>query len=379
MAVLPSEGPPGHNTTKEISLFNMISEKNTKAQILDAYNELLEERNALESELKKIQKAQQERPPVSEKKTADLPSAKQQLAMENKMTATILTLSSLQLGFGSAISELSEKLTSKAARLQDLQSSVAQEEKKLATLHSLDNIQDDTLDTLIQSYTDHSNTFEVELTQRRGELEQEIENLTKAWELEQEEHKRSIKERDEAEAKRCQRDAQEYEYSLKLHRDVDQAEYEQVQKDLYQQLEDAKLSQEKRWAEREKTIVQQEQNFTALQTQVETSEQERETAIEAAKTEVAERANYEAKVKADLRTKELEGEKRVYGLRIQSLEQAIENNEEQIQTLSKQLDAALKQVQDLAVKAIEGSSNVQSYQALKEIALEQAKTQLKGK
>lgn len=47
--------------------------------------------------------------------------------------------------------------------------------------------------------------------------------------------------------------------------------------------------------------------------------------------------------------------------------------------LSKQLSAALKQVQDLAVKAIEGASNIQSFEAFKSLAMEQAKTQTKGK
>ncbi len=50
-----------------------------------------------------------------------------------------------------------------------------------------------------------------------------------------------------------------------------------------------------------------------------------------------------------------------------------------IQGLAKQLESALKQVQDLAVKAIEGAANINSYQAVKEIAIEQAKTQVKNK
>ncbi len=55
------------------------------------------------------------------------------------------------------------------------------------------------------------------------------------------------------------------------------------------------------------------------------------------------------------------------------------NQETRLQNLSKQFESALKQVQDLAVKAIEGTSNVNySYQAIKEIALEQAKSQLKN-
>ena len=84
-------------------------------------------------------------------------------------------------------------------------------------------------------------------------------------------------------------------------------------------------------------------------------------------------------MKANLQSKDVEGNKRFYELRIQSLEQTIQASEARIQNLSKQLEAALKQVQDLAVKAIEGASNISSYQAFKEIALEQAKAQLKGK
>jgi hypothetical protein len=53
--------------------------------------------------------------------------------------------------------------------------------------------------------------------------------------------------------------------------------------------------------------------------------------------------------------------------------------ESRIASLSKQLDSALKQVQDLAVKAIEGASNLKSFEAVKEIAIEQAKTQQKNK
>lgn len=64
---------------------------------------------------------------------------------------------------------------------------------------------------------------------------------------------------------------------------------------------------------------------------------------------------------------------------MQSLEQTITNQETRIQNLSKQLESALKQVQDLAVKAIEGSASMNSYQAIKEIALEQAKSQVKNK
>ena len=66
-------------------------------------------------------------------------------------------------------------------------------------------------------------------------------------------------------------------------------------------------------------------------------------------------------------------------LRLDFLEDTIQDQDDRIDSLSKQLDAALKQVQDLAVKAIEGAAESSSFEALKEIALEQARTTNKGK
>ncbi|HIK37222.1 MAG: hypothetical protein NZ901_02985 [Geminocystis sp.] len=57
------------------------------------------------------------------------------------------------------------------------------------------------------------------------------------------------------------------------------------------------------------------------------------------------------------------------------MEDTIADNQQLLDGLSKQLE----QVQDLAVKAIEGASSRDSLEAIKEIALEQAKNQPKGK
>lgn len=357
-----------------------LSDKNTKAQILEAYDRLLEERKALEAELKQVQKEQKAKPPVASENNHHQPvTAMNQQVVPDKMSFTIESIVKLQSGFGSAVSELSEKLTTEAAKLEELRHSVAEEIQQLKELHDLENIDEDTLDTLIHSYEDNDKAFEEEFGQRREALEQEIQDLKKAWEKEQEEHKREIKERNEEQGKISQRDAEEYRYDLALRRSLDKDTYQQNQKNLYKQLEEAKQEQEKRWDEREKAIAEREQKFEELKTKVEAFEKEKEAAVKKAKEEGKGIANYQVKVKADLQNKEIEGNKRFYELRIQSLEQTIQNQEARLQTLSKQLDAALKQVQDLAVKAIEGASNISSYQAFKEIAMEQAKGQMKNK
>ena len=357
------------------------SDRSTKSQILEAYDELLQERKALEAQLKQLQKEKKDKPPVASEKPLHQPVAamNQQTVIQDKMVYTIDSITKLQSGFGSAVSELSEKLTSEAAKLEELQRFVAEETQQLEELHELEEIKEDTLDTLIQSYEDNSKAFQEELSQRRETFEQEIQELRKAWEKEQEEYKRSLKERNDEHSKTRQRDVKEYEYELALRRSLDNDQYEQTQKSLYKQLEETKQEQEKLWTEREKAIAERENKFEELKAKVEAFEKEKEAAIKKAKEEGKGIANSQVKVKADLQNKEIEGNKRFYELRIQSLEQTIQTSEARIQNLSKQLDTALKQVQDLAVKAIEGASNINSYQSLKEIALEQAKTQAKSK
>jgi uncharacterized coiled-coil protein SlyX len=240
-------------------------------------------------------------------------------------------------------------------------------------------VTDDTLDNSIKAYKDNFKTFNEEFSQRKETLEQEVLEQRKTWIKEQEEHKTLIKERNETQSKTRQREELEYKYDLELQRKLNTDEYEQTQKILSNQLEEFRQEQEKQWAEREKAIAQEEKQFAEAKAKVEAFPKEKEIALKKATEEGKGIAHYQAKVKADLYNKEVEGQKRFYEQTIDSLEQTIQNQEGRIQNLAKQLESALKQVQDLAVKAIEGAANVSSYQAVKEIALEQAKNQLKNK
>ena len=80
-----------------------------------------------------------------------------------------------------------------------------------------------------------------------------------------------------------------------------------------------------------------------------------EAAVKSASGEGAGIASAQAKVNADRLAKEIDGERRVFELRVKSIEAPIKERAHQIETLSAQLSAALKQGQELAVKAIEGA------------------------
>lgn len=363
-----------------------VNEKNTKAEILEAYKEITKEKTELESQLKQLslekaqlhsekQKVVKEKPTVEE---INKPMAFTQV-QQQKMQSTIDSLIQLQLGFGSAVSELSEKLTSEALKLEEVQQTVAEEVQQLKDLHNLEEIEEGTLDNLIQQYEESAKIFTEELSDRQETLEQEFLEQRQTWEKEQEECKRRVKERNETAQKARQRNQETYQYDLKLQRSLDIEEYEQRQKGLYKQLEEFQQEQQKLWAEREKGISEREKLDSEVKAKVEAFPKELEANIKNGKDNGRNIGNYQAKVKADLYAKEVEGQKQYYELRIQALSQTIQNQEVRISSLAKQLDSALKQVQDLAVKAIEGASNVSSYQAVKEIALEQAKTQQKNK
>lgn len=369
------------------------NEKNTKAEILQAYEELAKEQASLKSQL---EQAQQQTSSVSKEKPKAEPKSEIELepklepkseprrtmiqptSIQQKMNNTIASLKNIQLGFGSAANELSEQLSTKAANLAEIRESITKEIEALNELHNLE-ISEDILDTLIQSYDDNAKANQEEYNERDEILSQEISELRNAWKKEQEEHQRTIKERNENLTKTRQRDVAEYTYNLELQRKLASEEYAQQEKLLYRELEELQQETEKQWAEREKTISEREKQFEELKMKVEAFPQEKEAAIKKATEEGKGIASYQAKVKTDLYGKEVEGQKRFYEQRLQSLQQTINNQETRLQNLSNQLESALQQVQDLAVKAIEGTANVNSYQAIKEIALEQAKSQVKNK
>ncbi|MEG5057112.1 hypothetical protein QUB60_03170 [Microcoleus sp. A2-C5] len=355
-----------------------VSDKSTKAQILEAYKEAAEEKAALELQIKQLN-ASPKQIAVTEKLIVE---AKKPMALtenQQKMQSTIDNLILLQFGFGGAVSELSEKLTSEATKLEELRRVVGEEVQQLQELHSLEDVAEDTLDNLIQQYEESAKTFTDELSEGRETVEQELLELRLAWEKEQELQKLAVKERNENEQKNRDRDEELYDYDLNLQRNLDIEEYEQRQQRLYQEIEEFRQEQEKQWAEREKAISEREKLSADVKAKVEAFPKELEANIKNGKDTGRNIGNYQAKIKADLLAKDIEGQKQNYELQIQGMLQTIQNQDGRLASLSQQLDSALKQVQDLAVKAIEGSSNLSSFQAVREIAIEQAKTQQKNK
>jgi hypothetical protein len=108
------------------------TDKNTKAEILAAYNQLADEKKALETEAKNIQKQTTASTPTAKK---DQPQATMNPgSSQDKVSQTITNLDTIQLGFGAAVSQLSEKLTTEAAKLAEIREGVTAEINDLQIL-----------------------------------------------------------------------------------------------------------------------------------------------------------------------------------------------------------------------------------------------------
>ena len=81
-----------------------------------------------------------------------------------------------------------------------------------------------------------------------------------------------------------------------------------------------------------------------------------EEAVKKAREEAIKDTSQKAKIEADLFEKEWESTKQSYELKVKSLEETINKQSEQIEGISVQLQTALKQSQDLAMRAFDSST-----------------------
>jgi chromosome segregation ATPase len=125
--------------------------------------------------------------------------------------------------------------------------------------------------------------------------------------------------------------------------------------------------------EREKAIAEHEGELNELRKKVTAFPKESETAVSKAIKETTDRLNLEAKNREELVKKEFIGERNVLTTRIESLEKSVKEQNEQIAKLSQQLEKAYQQVQEIAVKTIEGSSTIKSFANLQQWISEQTR------
>jgi hypothetical protein len=344
------------NQPKKLSL------SSTKQEMLEAYNAVLKQLEAQrEAELKPEKK-------LEEKKAKEVIQVAESLSSEGVARG----ISTLKIEAGKMLAQISDRLEEEISKFKAVQSAIAIKEKELQELYEIEKSAM-TLAALIESQSQRRQTFELEMAEKKEALSQEIETLRVQRDQEKKEYEEAIKERDTAEKKRRDREKEEYEYGFKREQKLAKDKFEDEKAKLERETQAKKEQMEKELQERAKAIVEQENELNELRKKVSVFSKEMETAISKAIKETAEKLSLEAKNREELQRKEFLGEKNVFTTRIESLEKIVKEQSEQITRLTQQLEKAYQQVQDIAVKTIEGSSTTKSFANLQQWLSEQTR------
>ncbi len=320
--------------------------RETKEQIMSAFTQFLAQQKT--EELKVFTKEEE----LEKEKNKQLLETASQYTVDN----IVNQMASLQLSFGRTIQELSENLTTESSKLDELRTAIAVKKEQLKKLRQV-RLVADALYLLRQEHQEQLRILEEQTTNQRESLEKEIEKTRLLWQTEQEEFALKVEEEARLISKQREQEAADYQYEIERDRKIETDEYEESKRQQERDLNSANLEKEKAWQERENILAQQKSEHREKQKKLEGFEEQLKEESNKAKGEAIKEAEREAKVKADLLEKEWELIKQGYELKIQSLEAAMERNNEQITELTTQLQAATNQAQNLALRAFQSSAS----------------------
>ncbi|MBD2199704.1 MULTISPECIES: hypothetical protein [Calothrix] len=322
-----------------------VAVKDSKQQIVQAFQQILAERKKLDL---KIATKQEE---AEKAKNQEILAA----ASTYTVDSIVKGLADLQLEFGSIVTSLSEKLAKETAKLDELNRAIEIETQHLQELQQI-RIVADALDILTQEHQEKLKFLEQEISSKREALEKEITIRRKEWQKEQAEYEEALQAYNELIAKQRNTETEEYQYKLETTRKLTTDAYEARKRNLEREIQESTQQKEKNWTEREKVLNANQSLFAENQKKIAAFPTELEEAIKKAREEAIKETNQKAKVEADLFEKEWESSKQSYELKIQSLEETIKKQTEQIEGITTQLQTALKQAQDLAMRAFDSSN-----------------------
>ena len=339
-----------------------LSMTNTKKEMVDAYTALLrqleeKERAALKPEKK-----------LEEKKKSEVVTVATSLSTEN----VAKQINNLKLEINNALAQIADRLEREVQKFQSVQKAIEFKERDFQEVYEIERAAA-TLAALIEAENQKRLEFETEMAAKREQLDREVKTLRSEWEKEKRDHEAQIRERDAEEKKSRERQKEDFAYGFereqRLASDKFQEEKAMLEKELRQRKEEA----EKALTERERDVTARESKLTELEDAVQRFPGERDTAVTRAVKEATERLKGEARNREELVQKEFEGERNVLTTRIGSLEKTVEQQNLQIAKLSQQIELAYQKVQDIALKAVEGSSAYKSLTGLQQMLSEQAR------
>lgn len=264
-------------------------------------------------------------------------------------------LADLQLLLGNSVDTLIERLTAEVTKLDELRRAIDVESSHARFVGDI-KVAADALHLLTLEHKEAVRAFDEQTSQKRESIQQEIEKTRTQWAREQTEQETARKEQEERTGKERARAEADFLYEVERKKKVEQDAFTEKKRKLERDISEATQAKEKAWGEREKALDEKKAEFEGFLAKIQTQPQELEDAVKKAREEAIKDAYGDAKVRADLLEKEVEANRKVSQLQIQSLEETIAKQRAQLESLGAQLQAAQKEGQGLALRAIEGAA-----------------------
>ena len=291
----------------------------------------------------------------------------------------VRSIGELKSTIARTLTQLSERLEDEVGKYNQIRRAIDAKEAELKEIYEIQRTAS-TLQAMVETHQQKEEELERSYQSEKEELEGQIAATRAQWEAERKQHDQEIKDRDTAEQKRRQRELDEYKYAFAREQQIarDQAadELAKVQKELAERKEQA----ERQWEEREKSLAAREQEISSreqelaeLRGQVASFAKDLQAAIEQAEARATERLQPQHQAAHELLRRQLEGEKNVLAAKIAGLDRTVTEQDQQIKRLEQQAEKAYVQIQEIAVRAIEGSASSKQLANLQQLLAEQAR------
>jgi hypothetical protein len=270
------------------------------------------------------------------------------------------------------LTQLSDRLEEQVARYVQIQRAIVAKDSELKEIYDIQRSAS-TLTALIESHERQRTQLESELAETKEQLEQEVEQTRVEWEREKKQREAEAKERDAIEQKRREREKEEYRYGSAREQQQARDQFADEMAKAQKELAERKATADRDLEERERAVKTREEELAGLRQRVEAFPSELDAALAKAVKDATTRQQQDSASKEELLKREFAGEKNVLTTRITSLEQIAKEQSEQIARLLSQSEKAYGQVQEIAVRAIEGSASAKQLSNLQQMLAEQGR------
>jgi len=327
-----------------------LTMSNTKQEMLAAYKEVVKRlKEKRETELKPQAR-------VEEKEKEEAIQVADSLSMEG----IAREIGNLKSEIGKVLVDLSDRMEDEIRRYFQVKKAVEAKEKELQEIYEIEK-EALSLAALLEAQKERREQFDAEMAAQKEALEWEMASTREQWEEEQAAHEAEVKAREAAEKERRKRELEEHTYAFEREKRLAREQFEDEKAKMEREIQSRREELERDLTAREKALNEREAELHQLREKVAAFPGELSAAVAQAVQETTDRLNREAEAREALLKTEFEGEQRVLNSRIESLQQMVKDQQQQIAKLSSQLEKSYGQVQDIAVKAIEGSSSLMMF------------------